>query len=122
MSSRVSELRPAAVASLLRRLREVAASDPSVAQLALVLVAPLEREDSQRGNNLVATLLAYYACGARVDKTADTLFLHRNSVRYRLDRIRSLIGLDIDQPSVIAALTIALDGRTGTHEEDSNAG
>ena len=106
--SGVSELRPDAVAALLQRLREVAAGDPDAARLAQLLVAPLEREDSQRGNNLLATLRAYYACGARVDRTADALFLHRNSVRYRLDRIRSLLGLDIDQPSVIAAMSVAL--------------
>jgi purine catabolism regulator len=69
---------------------------------------PLEHEDGERGNNLTATLRTYYSAGARVDKTADALFLHRNSVRYRLDRIRSLLGLDIDQPKVIAALTVAL--------------
>jgi DNA-binding PucR family transcriptional regulator len=108
MRSTVRELRPETLAAFLRKLTDVAAADPESATLARMLVAPLEREDAERGNNLVATLRAYYACGARVDRTADALFLHRNSVRYRLDRIRLLIGLDIDQPSVITALTIAL--------------
>jgi DNA-binding PucR family transcriptional regulator len=93
---------------MLERLRVITDADPSAADLAGLLLMPLEREDSERGNNLTATLRAYYACGARVDKTADALFLHRNSVRYRLDRIRLLIGLDIDHPHVITALTVAL--------------
>jgi DNA-binding PucR family transcriptional regulator len=108
MGPSAKNIRPDVVAAMLHRLHAVATADPSAAELARLLLMPLEREDGERGNNLTPTLRAYYACGARVDKTADALFLHRNSVRYRLDRIRSLTGLDIDQPHVIAALTVAL--------------
>lgn len=73
-----------------------------------MLLAPLLREDQERQNNLAETLRAYYACGTRVDLTADRLFLHRNSVRYRLDRVRLLLRVNIDEPAVIAALLIAL--------------
>jgi len=122
MSPSVKNVRPDVVAAMLERLRVVAAGDPSAAELARLLLAPLEREDDERGNNLTATLRAYYASGTRVDRTADALFLHRNSVRYRLDRIRLLLGLDIDQPHVIAALTIALACREHGVEERTHAG
>ncbi len=115
-------LRAGAVAELLRRLGQVAAGDASTAELANLLVAPLRREDAQRGNDLIPTLRAYYACGARVDRTAEVLFLHRNSVRYRLDRIRSLTGLDIDQPDVIAALTVALECSERAEKDQRHAG
>jgi len=108
MASAIKNIRLDLVAAMLETLHAAVTSDPSAAELARLLLMPLEREDGERGNNLTGTLRAYYSCGARVDKTADALFLHRNSVRYRLDRIRSLIGLDIDQPHVIAALTVAL--------------
>ena len=122
MSPSVKNVRPDAVAAMLKRLRTVAVADPSAAELARLLLTPLEREDEERGNNLTATLRAYYASSARVDRTADALFLHRNSVRYRLDRIRLLMGLDIDQPHVIAALTIALACREEALEERTHAG
>ncbi len=115
-------LRAETVAALLERLREIAHGDPAAAQLGRSLLAPLAREDTERGNNLMGTLRSYYACGARVDKTADQLFLHRNSVRYRLDRVRSLLALDIDQPHVIAALTVALASATAAQEEQADAG
>jgi DNA-binding PucR family transcriptional regulator len=111
MRSPIKKLRPDLVAAMLERLRAVTNADPCAAELARLLLMPIEREDGERSNNLTVTLRAYYACGARVDKTANALFLHRNSVRYRLDRIRLLIGLDIDQPYVIAALTVALTCR-----------
>jgi sugar diacid utilization regulator len=115
-------IRAETVTALLQRLRDVADGDPLAVQLGCSLLAPLAREDSERGNDLIGTLRAYYACGARVDKTADQLFLHRNSVRYRLDRVRSLLALDIDQPYVIAALTIALASSAAAHEEHADAG
>lgn len=111
MTASIKNVRPDIVPEMLARLQTIAAADPSAAEFARLLLLPLEREDSERGSNLAETLRAYYACGARVDKTADAIFLHRNSVRYRLDRVRSLLGLDIDRPHVIAALAVALSCR-----------
>jgi DNA-binding PucR family transcriptional regulator len=115
-------LRAETVTALLARLHDVASSDPAAAQLGRSLLAPLAREDLERGNNLLDTLRTYYTCDARVDRTADKLFLHRNSVRYRLDRVRSLLGLDIDQPHVITALSIALASTSAVDEEHADAG
>jgi DNA-binding PucR family transcriptional regulator len=116
------ELQPHAVEGFLRRVGEIAGLDPDAARIAELLLDELEREDAQRGSGLIATLRAYYASGARVDKTADALFLHRNSVRYRLDRIRLLTGLDIDQPDVVAAMIVALSCRAAPAEERNDAG
>ncbi|HKW44395.1 MAG TPA: helix-turn-helix domain-containing protein [Candidatus Eremiobacteraceae bacterium] len=89
-------------------LRAVAATaDPAAAGLCRRILLPLERADDERGSRLLDTLRAYYACGASVAKTAEHLFLHRNSVRYRLDRVRALLGADIDHPEVTAALLAA---------------
>jgi DNA-binding PucR family transcriptional regulator len=116
------EVRPDLVDVFLRRISEIACHDPDAARSAALLVADMEQEDAERGSGLVATLRAYYASGARVDKTADALFLHRNSVRYRLDRIRLLTGLDIDRPEVVAAMMVALGCRAVAAEERSDAG
>jgi PucR family transcriptional regulator, purine catabolism regulatory protein len=122
MTSSIKNVRPDIVAGMLARLHTIAVADSPAAELARLLLLPLEREDSARGSNLAETLRAYYACGARVDKTADAIFLHRNSVRYRLDRVRSLLGLDIDQPHVIAALTVALTCRDRGARADAEYG
>jgi DNA-binding PucR family transcriptional regulator len=119
---RLRELRPDPVEGFLRRLGEIAGRDPDAARWAQALITELEQEDAERGSGLVATLCAYYASGARVDKTAEVLFLHRNSVRYRLDRVRSLTGLDIDRPDVVAAMMVALGCRTVAAEERTDAG
>ncbi|MBV8460365.1 MAG: helix-turn-helix domain-containing protein [Candidatus Eremiobacteraeota bacterium] len=119
---RLRDLRPDPVKGFLQRLGEIAGRDPDAARWAQALVAELEQEDAERCSGLVATLRAYYASNARVDKTAEVLFLHRNSVRYRLDRIRLLTGLDIDRPDVVAAMTVALGCRATITEERIDAG
>ncbi|MBC5825650.1 MAG: helix-turn-helix domain-containing protein [Candidatus Eremiobacteraeota bacterium] len=113
------ERAPAQSAAALRRfagspdsvITAIAASAPAdgpVAETCWRLLAPVFRADEDRGTNLVATLRTYYACGASVVRTAQALFLHRNSVRYRLDRVRCLLRCDIDRPHAATALIVAL--------------
>lgn len=95
-------------ASTLHSAAQAIRQDPDFLDRCQRLLWPLQREDQERGHNLLLTLQTYYACGMRVDKTAARMFLHRNSVRYRLDRIRSLLRADIDHPECIAAFMLAL--------------
>ncbi|MDQ6780602.1 MAG: helix-turn-helix domain-containing protein [Candidatus Eremiobacteraeota bacterium] len=94
--------------STLRRATELLRADGEMFAQCQRMLAPLEREDRERGHNLLQTLQTYYECGLRVDKTAERMFLHRNSVRYRLDRVRSLLRCDIDDPQTISACVLAL--------------
>jgi len=96
------------VDALLRAAASAALRDPDITEQCRRMLLPLAREDEERRSDLMATLRAYYACGARVDKTAERLFLHRNSVRYRLDRVVALLRLNIDAPQVMAAILFAL--------------
>ena len=41
-------------------------------------------------------------------QTADALYLHRNSLRYRLARIKALTALDLDDADVRLALQVAV--------------
>src|ERR687886_2524134 len=58
------------------------------------LVEPLRRHDRERNSDLVRTLEVFFASGANASEAADRLLLHRNSVPYRLERVRELTGLD----------------------------
>lgn len=77
----------------------------SEAALADALV-PLEalkyvRED----NSLLETLEVYLLdAGNRVSVCADLLFLHKNTVKYRLNRIRELLGHPLDKAPELFAL------------------
>lgn len=58
------------------------------------VLAPLLVYDARTGSDLARTLRAYVEGGGNLTATADRLFLHRNSVAYRLQRIEELAGID----------------------------
>lgn len=72
------------------------------------LVEPLLAHDRERRSDLVRTLQVYFATGANASEAADRLFLHRNSMLYRLARVEKLVGLDLKDPRARLALQLGL--------------
>jgi PucR C-terminal helix-turn-helix domain len=58
-------------------------------------VAPLAAYDEQYETDLVATIEAYLEKDGNITPTAEQLFTHRHTVRYRLERVKDLCGHDI---------------------------
>ncbi|MDR1136201.1 MAG: PucR family transcriptional regulator ligand-binding domain-containing protein [Clostridiales Family XIII bacterium] len=56
---------------------------------------PLFEYDKRNNSDLVETLRIYLQNDGSVQETAKAIFAHRNTVSYRLNRIRSLIGNDL---------------------------
>ena len=92
---------------VLEQAAAAAARDEGVVDACRRLVLAIRRADAERGCDLEKTLRTYYECGSSITSTAEALFLHRNSVRYRLDRVRSLLGFDFDHPQISSALLVA---------------
>ena len=72
------------------------------------LVEPLERYDRDRNSDLVRTLRVFFDSGSNVSRAADRLLLHRNSMNYRLERLRELTGLDYRDHRVRLAMQLGL--------------
>ncbi len=103
-----------------RLLRELSGSDDLAPFRALV--EPLAEHDRARGSDLVRTLEVYFAAGANASEAADRLFLHRNSLLYRLERLQRLTGLDLKDPGVALALQLGLLAmHRGEHDEAEHA-
>ena len=58
-------------------------------------IQPLVAYDEQYETDLVATLETFLECDGNVANTAATLFTHRHTIRYRLERARDLCGHDV---------------------------
>jgi sugar diacid utilization regulator len=58
-------------------------------------VAPLIAYDEQYETELVRTLETFLDEDANVARTAERLFTHRHTIRYRLERVRELTGFDV---------------------------
>lgn len=100
-----------------KRLLEDLASSPELEPFRN-LVLPLVNYDRERGSDLIRTLSVYFEAGANASEAADRLFLHRNSLLYRLERIRTLTGLDLRKPEPMLVLQLGLLAlRRGEHVE-----
>ena len=55
---------------------------------------PLMKEED--GKELIETLKAYFESGSNCNKAASKLFIHSNTVRYRINKIQELCNIDLD--------------------------
>lgn len=70
--------------------------DPEVVdRFVRMWLGPLLDYDARKGSDLVATLTQYLECGGHYDATASGLNVHRSTLKYRLQRIRELLGRDV---------------------------
>jgi hypothetical protein len=65
-------------------------------------------EDVEAGGLLTTTLLEYVAADLNATVAADTLFVHVNTVRYRLKKISERTGCDLRRLSEVLDLLIAV--------------
>jgi sugar diacid utilization regulator len=59
-------------------------------------LGPLERFDQEQGNDLLSTLEAYIKNQFDLKATANELFLHPNTLRYRVKKIEEVLHLQLD--------------------------
>jgi purine catabolism regulator len=71
-------------------------------------LAPLAEYDTDHNTQLVPTLDAFFAHHGNVSQAAESLYLHRNSLLYRLERIGEISGLDLDDADDRFSLQLAL--------------
>ena len=69
---------------------------------------PVVLYDSRYGTELVETLTTYLGNDASTVRTAGDLFAHRHTIRYRLDRVGELTGLDVDKSEDRERLTLGI--------------
>jgi purine catabolism regulator len=65
-------------------------------------------QDARSDGELLRTLEAYFTCNGSPTEAAARLHVHRNTLLYRLQRIRSVAEVDLDDPEVRLSLQIAL--------------
>src|SRR4051794_9271466 len=71
-------------------------------------LAPLAAYDEQYETELVRTVETYLDNDGNVAQTAASLFTHRHTVRYRLERVRELTGHDIGSSEGREKLSLGL--------------
>lgn len=79
------------------------------------LVGEVYRPLADRSEESLATVSAFLSCGASIEATGRALFVHPNTVRYRLGRAGEACGRDLMDPRDRYAVMLALSfGRLDT--------
>ena len=64
--------------------------------------------DRDHGTEFTHTLAVFFAENANTTQAAKSLYVHRNTLIYRLQRIMEITGLDVNDPEARLALQVAL--------------
>lgn len=67
-------------------------------RLAHPLLKTLKEQDAKKGSALYETLFQYLLNERSIQKGAAALHVHKNTYSYRLERIRELTNVDLDDP------------------------
>lgn len=74
-------------------------------------VAPIDAYDRQNDTQLLRTLVTYLRNDESLSKTADELYAHRHTIRYRLQKIGEITGLSIFRSEDKERLGLGLKAR-----------
>lgn len=68
------------------------------------VLASLETYDAGKNTELYETLKIYTKTGFSKNHTAELMFMHRNTVNYRIQQIENLFSVDFSDPSLLFKL------------------
>lgn len=71
-------------------------------------VEKLIRYDEENGTELLRTLEIYLYCGGKLGDAARILFVHRNTVKFRIARIEDLLEISLDDGNVSFRLQLGM--------------
>jgi GAF domain-containing protein/sugar diacid utilization regulator len=71
-------------------------------------VARIANYDRRKGTDLLDTLETYLECAGNLTKTSNRLFVHRNTLIQRLERLQSLCDIDLQERSNWLTLQVAI--------------
>lgn len=79
----------------------------------------LRQYDHKNNTQFYQTLCSYLDCGCSIKFTSEQLFIHRNSLVYRLNRITDVCQIDLDdtQTCFLLRLSFLIDKYNGLNQE-----
>jgi PucR C-terminal helix-turn-helix domain len=80
----------------------------ALADLRTVVLAPLDEVPAGTREKLIDTLRAWLLHHGRRERVAAELFVHAQTVRYRMGQLRDLFGDRLEDPRTVLELTLAL--------------
>jgi DNA-binding PucR family transcriptional regulator len=89
-------------------LRAAVVADEPVTELVAARILEPVRQRGDFGEELLQTMRVYMECEQSIDRAAQELFVHPNTVRHRLARFEELTGTSLRRLEDLAAIWWAL--------------
>lgn len=64
--------------------------------------------DNKNQSSMLKTLETYVFEGTNIGRAADKMFIHRNTMKYRMNRIQEILGYDIKDVNLLFEITEAI--------------
>jgi purine catabolism regulator len=65
----------------------------------------------ENADEFLATLEEFFAHNGNLSRTSDALFIHRNTLTYRMERMATVSQMDLENPDTRLAVQLALSIR-----------
>jgi purine catabolism regulator len=85
-----------------------AVDEPSARDFVRHMLGAIEEYDARNGGELLRTLTEFVRDGCRYQSCADRLGIHVSTLRYRLQRLQELFGIDFEHPDSLFGFSLAL--------------
>ncbi|MDF2547298.1 MAG: transcriptional regulator, PucR family [Anaerosolibacter sp.] len=72
------------------------------------ILEPLIRYDRERESELIKTLQTYFKCGGNLKRISEEMYTHYNTIIYRIQRIKEITQMDLEDPNDRLNLQVAL--------------
>jgi len=69
---------------------------PELKQFHTELLEPLVKYDKEKGTDFIVTLTNYFKYAGNLKKVSEEMYTHYNTVIYRIQRIKEITGIDLD--------------------------
>lgn len=99
----ISYYRPKDITELLKTVPK-----NQIRELCLYTLKELAYPKDEMMEELKRTLRAYLDCRLSVTKTAELMFLHRNTIKYRIKKCEEILGADFENPNYCFQLQMGL--------------
>lgn len=81
---------------------------PELYQFFIETLGPIVEYDREKDAELLQTLKMYFACGCNLKRVSEEMYTHYNTVIYRMQRIKDIGSIDLNDPNVTLNVHIAL--------------
>ncbi|MFP7299271.1 PucR family transcriptional regulator [Neobacillus niacini] len=93
----------------IHRILSMVSDSEEIRDFCYDFLSELIRHDQENGNVLLDTFHTFLLCDCSIKETADKLFLHPNTVAYRIKKVKQIIKHDLTSPEFKLAYLFAME-------------